>query len=364
MLEKLRFVVIGIGATIYGQHRLGFDLDCVEVVGVHDINTARGQERAKEIGTTFYDDYHTMLTETKPDVAVVITPHPFHMQQSIDCLQAGCHVLVEKPIAVQIADADRMIKAAEDAGKVLAVNFQQRFRPEIVAAQNLIKTGQLGDLQYVNIQRSWTRTALYYDMVDWRGTWKGEGGGVLMNQSPHELDLICLLMGMPRRVFAWARTQLHNIQTEDTIQAMLEWDNGALGSVHISTAEAGLEQKFEIVGTKGHLQIEEGNLTFNEFDVELKQFISESKEAFAAPNLNRKPINLISQHGDHVAVYDNLCDAILHGAPLLVDAPTASRGLELANAMNYSSHQSTPVEFPLNREAYSALLEKLRAEAG
>ena len=232
---RLKFAVVGAAAGVFNGHKPGLSLESCQVVGLSDLDVKAVQNIAQEWQCPTYVDHKTMIAETQPDVVVVMTPHRFHAPITIDSLQAGCHVLVEKPMAVQIAEADAMVDAAEQAGRILAVNFQQRLRPEVIRARQLIQEGALGTIQHVDIKIAWTRTAVYYRLSNWRGTWRGEGGGVLLNQAPHELDLLCYLLGLPARVVAWTRTILHEIEVEDTIQAMLEWDNGTLGSIHIST---------------------------------------------------------------------------------------------------------------------------------
>ena len=178
---------------------LGLGLEDVEVVGGSDVTPEPGQDRAEEWGCPFYPDHRQMLAETKPDVTVIITPHPFHAPIAIDALNAGSHVLVEKPIAIQVKDADAMIAAARANKRVLAVNYQYRQLPHVRAMKRLIDGGQLGRIQRVTGVFPWMRTAAYYRRGGWRGTWKGEGGGVLMNQAPHDLDLVCHLVGLPQR---------------------------------------------------------------------------------------------------------------------------------------------------------------------
>jgi predicted dehydrogenase len=207
----------------------------------------------------------------------------------------------------------------------------------------------------------WTRTAAYYKSGGWRASWADEGGGVLLNQAPHDLDIICYLLGMPKRIVAWTRTLLHPIETEDTVQAMLEWPNGALGSLHASTAEAGIAQRLEIAGTNGFLQIGHGALTLQQAETDLREFIAQCPERFAQPKLNPAPVELQPGSGDHVAVYRNFHDAILHGAPLMADGAAGRMSLELANAMIYSSYTHDEVELPLDRQKYAALLKGLKA---
>jgi predicted dehydrogenase len=362
-MSKLRHVLIGAGAGVLGMHLPGLQLDSTEVVGVSDISEERGAKAAQEFNAPYYADYEVMLRELQPDIAVIMTPHPFHARIAIDALQAGCHVLVEKPIAVEIAEADAMIRAAREANRLLAVNFQQRLRPEIMAARKLLNEGALGKIQHVDVKVTWTRTAIYYRSSNWRGTWNGEGGALLMNQAPHELDLICHLFGLPARVVAWTRNFLHPIEAEDTIQAMVEWEDGALGSIHISTGEAGQPQRFDITGTRGRLELSPGGCRYQVFESDLRVFSEAAENGFASPSISEHPIEIEESEGTHRAVYQNLHNAILNGSPLLVDAESAALSLQLANAMTLSSHQKTQVEFPLNRRAYSDLLADLRRQS-
>ena len=357
---RLRHAIIGVGASVLAMHRPALALETVDLAAVYGRSTPHNRQTANDLGCAFYDDYQTMMDEVRPDVTVILTPHPYHAAQTIAALQSGSHVLVEKPIAVQVAETDAMIAAADAAQRLLAVNFQQRFRPEIRAAYQLLRQGKLGEIQHVDVTMVWPRTAVYYNTSAWRGTWAGEGGGVLMNQAPHNLDLLCHLVGMPSRVVAWTRNLMHAIETEDTVQAMLEWPNGALGSIHISTAEAGLPPRLEIIGTKGVLHIHDGKLEMTQLEIDLREFVAQADHPFAAPGqFAVSPPLMTTGAGDHVAVYRNLHNAILHGEPLMADGADSRMSLELANAMIYSSHMETAVELPLDRDKYAQLLQDL-----
>ena len=359
---RLRHAIVGVGASILVAHRPALNLDTVDVVACSDINTAVGEARARDLGCAFYADHRAMLAATQPDVTVILTPHPYHAAIAIDALAAGSHVLVEKPVAVHAGEADAMIDAAAAHGRLLAVNFQQRFRPEIEEAARLIRSGELGELQRVELTEPWMRPAAYYRSAGWRGTWAGEGGGVLMNQAPHGLDLLCHLAGMPVRVYAWTRTLRHAIETEDTALAMAEWENGALGTIFFSTAEAG-PRRLEVVGTGGRLEIGSGTLVHQRFQPDMRDHIANDPGMYSSPALVPVDVALGSGQGDHVAVYRNLHDAILHGTPVRADGREARMSLELANGIIYSSHTSQPVDFPLPREAYAALLDELKQRA-
>jgi len=362
--QDLKHVIIGVGAGVLNMHRPALALEVVKMVGVSDIDAEIGYQRAKELGCAFYADYQELLAETKPDVAVILTPHPFHAVLAIDCLRAGAHVLVEKPMAVQAAEADAMVEAATAAGRLLAVNFQHRHRADVRTARKLIAQGALGKLQHVDMTATWPRTARYFQAVSWRGSWLGEGGGVLMNQAPHQLDLLCYLFDLPERVVAWTRTALHHIETEDTVQAMMEWPSGMLGSLHISTAEVGCAERLEIVGTGGSLQFsKEGALTFERLKTDFRTFMAESDNPFGQPAKQAAAVELEAGSGDHLAVYRNLHEAILSGAPLICDGIEGRKALELANAMTLSSHTGSTIPLPLDRQKYAALLAELKAKS-
>lgn len=358
--RKLRHVVIGVGALVFSMHRKALEVPTTELAAVCDIRTEIGKQRADELGVPFYEDYRKMLAEIKPDVTVITAPHYLHPQMAIDAMHAGSHVLTEKPMATEVADADRMVKTAKETGKLLAVNFQQRLRPEILAAKKLITEGRVGVIQRVSLVVPWPRSYRYYSMATWRATWWGEGGGVLLNQGPHDLDLVCHLAGMPRRVVSWNKTNFHQIEVEDTISAMLEWDNGATGYLHISTAESGPKSNLEIVGTKGSIQIGEGDLTFNEFDADVHEFLRTTDEIYSGPGQHPVAVELPEGEGSHPSVYRNFHAAILNGAPISASGEQGVMSLELANAMIYSSHTHEVVELPLDRQKYSALLADLK----
>jgi predicted dehydrogenase len=355
----LRHVAIGVGAGIFSMHRRALELETAQLVAAADINPALQETVEAELNVPFYTDHRQMLADTQPDVAIVVTPHPFHAPLAIDALRAGCHVLVEKPIAVQVGEADEMVRAARAADRLLAVNFQQRLRPEVRAIHQVVQSGQLGEIQHVRMVATWTRTRAYFAHAGWRGTWRGEGGGVLMNQSPHNLDMLCYLMDLPARVAAWTRTRLHTIETEDTAHAMLEWPNGALGSIHVSTAEAGTPFLLELTGTGGVLRWDRAGIDLQRFQPNVRIHILEDPGLYSAPEVLPAVVELTEGEGDHVAVYRNFHDAILHGAPLSCDGAEASKSLELANAMIYSSHTGQMVELPLDRAEYAALLAEL-----
>jgi UDP-N-acetyl-2-amino-2-deoxyglucuronate dehydrogenase len=361
--DSLRYVVIGVAASIFPTHRRAQVEENTHVVAACDVRVEAGRQRAAEMGCAFYEDYHTMLAETRPDVAVIVTPHPLHPSMAVDCLRAGCHVLTEKPMAIDVASADQMIVEADKSQRLLAVNFQQRFRPVVEKARALIKEGAIGPLVRTLSIEPWYRTAYYYSTATWRATWTGEGGGVLMNQAPHTLDILCYLAGMPRKVWGWTRTRYHAIEVEDTAQAMLEYPNGAPGYLTVSTVEAGAQPQVQIVGETGALELVGNQLTVHCFTPSTREFMATSAEMFAGPQVSTETLDLPDTSGGHRAVYRDLKAAIAEGRPPRADGRQGLMSLELANAITLSSYTGQPVTLPLDRAAYSELLTSLKAGA-
>jgi UDP-N-acetyl-2-amino-2-deoxyglucuronate dehydrogenase len=362
----LRYALIGAGASIASTHFEALArLPGTQIVGMTDVNPTIGTQRAATVGCPFFLDHHEMLSAVSPDVVVICAPHPLHMPLALDCFAAGAHVLVEKPIAVEVAEADVMVSAAEAAGRVLAVNFQERFRPAVEAAHHLIAAGELGDLVRVLCVEPWFRTAAYYRSAAWRGSWSNEGGGILMNQAPHTLDRLCHLAGSPASVWGWTRTLRHHIETEDTAQAMLVYPNRAPGYLEVSTLEAGTLPQLQIIGNRMALEFLGETLTIRRFVPPLSEFSETSPEKFAAPEITVEtfqPPEGIPPGGEgHLAVHRDLREAILTGRKPRCDGRDALVSLELANAITLSSFTGRAVSLPLDRAAYTALLADLRA---
>ena len=360
--SKLRIGLIGGAASIVPTHLKALEqLPWAEIVGMADINMEGLRARTDQIGCPAFGDHREMLEALRPDLAVVVTPHPFHAPIALDCFAAGTHVLVEKPIAVEPAEADRMIAAADAAGRILAVNFQQRFRPVIERARALIEEGAIGPIVRTLCVEPWYRSAAYYRTAAWRGTWQGEGGGVLLNQAPHTIDLLCHLAGLPAKVWGWTRTQCHAIECEDSAQAMLEYPNGAPGYLYMSTVEAGAKGRVQVVGDLGALEVMGSRLTITRFEPGLRRHMAESTEMFGAPTVETEVVEIPGDAGGHRAVYQDLYEAIREGRQPRTNGREALMSLELANAVILSNYEERAVKLPLDREAYARLLAELRA---
>jgi predicted dehydrogenase len=362
--ERPRYVVMGGGARVAGGHLEALAHLPVLVVGLSDVDAGRGARRAAEIGCPFFVDHRAMLAELEPDVAVVCTPHPSHAPIALDCFRAGAHVLVEKPIADEVGAAEEAIAAAERAGRLLGVNFPERFRPAVEHARAILGRGELGPITRVLSVEPWLRTAAYYRSSAWRATWEGEGGGVLLNQAPHMLDVLCHLLGMPARVWGMTRTRVHAIECEDSAQAMLEYDGGAFGYVSVSTIETGAQKILEIIGDAATLKIVGNSVHLTRFERSLREHMGQAPNGSGPPTTSTEVVELEPALPGFLAVHGDFLAALRHGRPPRCDGKSALMSLELANGIVLSSFRERPVSLPLDRAAYSSLLSDLRSTRG
>ena len=289
------------------------------------------------------------------DLAVVLTPQSLHAEHAIACLEAGLHVLVEKPLAVAAAAADAMIATAGRRRRLLAVVLQQRTRDEVREAQRLLAAGGLGEIQRVDLLATWPRRSDYFEAAPWRAAKATSGGGLLLNQAQHDLDLICHLCGPPARVTARLRTALHPVEAEDTAAALLEWPGGALGALHVSSAEADELQRIEVTGTGGRLRLTYGQLEVWRTAPDFREHAAVRGDPFGPPAVEQLP-PMLGGGGGHDEIYRNLDDAIAGRAELVAPASSALAAVELANALIQSASENRSVELPLARDAYARLL--------
>lgn len=319
------------------------------------------EKRAKFSDIATFADSGELIRSGAVDAVVIATPHYAHTTIGIEALGQGLHVLVEKPISVHKADAERLIAARKSPGQVFAAMFQMRTHPTYVKIKQLIDNGELGELRRVNwIVTDWFRPELYYASGGWRATWRGEGGGVLLNQCPHNLDLLQWMTGMPARVRAHCHLgKYHNIEVEDEVTAYFEYPNGATGVFITSTGEAPGTNRLEIVGERGKLVSECGKLSFMRNETPMSQFSRETKERFGMPPVWHIEIPVGAPGEQHAVLMNNFVRAILDGEKLTAPAEEGIRSVELANVMLYSSLTGQTVELPLDGAAYQAMLERL-----
>ncbi len=296
------------------------------------------------------------------DAVLIATPHYQHTTLGIAALENGVHVMVEKPISAHKADAERLIAAHKKHKKlVFAGMFQLRVEPRYVKIQKLIASGELGEIARVSWTiTDWYRTEAYYSSGGWRATWKGEGGGVLLNQCLHNLDVLQWLCGMPKRVRGFCQLgRYHHIEVEDNVTAYMEYSNGATGVFITSTGEAPGTNRFEIAGSGGRVVLEKDRLTFTRNETSMTEFSKISKSGFAKPDVWNVEIPIENAPAPHAAMMQNFVNAILDGTPLIAPGEEGIHSVELANVMLYSSLIGETVELPMSGADFEKKLKQL-----
>ncbi len=329
-----------------------------------DINADAVKARGREAGLPAFVDYREMVDSGLCDALLIATPHPFHAPVAIYALSHGLHVLTEKPIAVAVSEADAMIEAARSHGLILGVMFQERTRSIFRAAHRVLSSGQVGPLyRSVLIASHWFRTKPYYDSGGWRGTWVGEGGGIIMNQAPHSLDLFIWLGGMPWQVTAQAFTRAQPIEAEDTVSALLDYGGGHTGYLYTTTAQWPGELRMEFSGELGQLLITDSAVRLYRLDRPLSDNLRDLP-IFQRPTGEWEDVPFDDEDdGGHVEVVQRFALAIRREADLVADGHDGLRSLELANALLLAGYTGRSVELPLDRAEYDRFLAEKRGQA-
>jgi predicted dehydrogenase len=288
--KRIRIGVIGTGGMGSSHCAVMGDVQEAVLGAVCDIVPAVAEEIGRKHEVPSFERADDLLDSGLVDAVIIATPHYDHTPIAIQAFERGIHVLSEKPIAVCVSDADRMIQAAAESGRKFAVMFQMRSLGRALAARKVIEEGRLGEIYRTSLVMGWFRTQAYYDSGGWRATWAGEGGGVLINQAPHFLDLFCWLAGLPSRVTGRTRTRLHDIEVEDEGFAFLDYPNGAHGYLYASTTESPQHEMMEICGDKGKLVMHGSNLRFLQNHPTVREFAHESGEMWSKPEVEDVPL--------------------------------------------------------------------------
>jgi predicted dehydrogenase len=361
-MDKVRLGIIGMGniGRFHADYLLNHKVARCELVAVCDPNSTP-LERYKPLRV--FSDGEELIRSGEVDAVIIATPHFQHTPLGIASLKSGVHAMVEKPISSHKADAERLIAAHRQHPKaVFAGMFQLRTEPRYLKIQKLLKE-DLGRMVRVNwINTDWYRTETYYASSGWRATWKGEGGGVLLNQCLHNLDTLQWLCGMPARVRGFCQLgRFHQIEVEDDVTAYLEWPNGATGTFISSTGEAPGTNRLEITGTRGRLVLENNRLAFTGNQTDMVEFSQTAKQGFVKPEVVQSDIPFENAEMPHTTMVQNFVNAILDGEPLVAPGKEGIHSVELANAMVYSSLLGETVELPMDGTAWEARLNRLIA---
>ena len=364
-MNKVRIGIIGMGnmGKFHADYLLANKVSRAELTCFSE-PSGLSRDRYKQLG--YFESGEKLIRSGQVDAVIIATPHYSHTTLGIEALEHGLHVLVEKPISVHKADCERLIAAAKKRKQVFAAMFQLRTEPKFRKLKALLDARELGQLTRVNwIITDWFRTEAYYASGGWRATWKGEGGGVLLNQCPHNIDLLIWLCGMPAKVRGFCQLgRFHNIEVEDNVTAYLEWADGATGVFITSTGEAPGTNRFEIVGERGKIVLENNKITFTRNEVSMLEFSKTSKVGFAKPDVwnIEVPFDTAATQ-QHYAITQNFVDAILDGVALVAPGSDGLYSVELANAILLSSLEGKTIDLPLDSAAYERKLHELAAES-
>ncbi len=362
MPENIRTAVIGIGhmGSAHARCIAEGKVPGMVLSAVCDLAQDRLEWAEREFpGVRRFADWRELLAGNAADAAVIAVPHPLHSRIADEALRAGLHVLSEKPLDIRVSDARKAVAAGKETGRVFAVMLNQRTNPIFQRARQIVRGGQLGDLKRsVWIITNWYRTQHYYDSGDWRATWSGEGGGVLLNQAPHNLDLWQWICGMPSELTAWCDVaKYHHIEVEDEATIFVRYPGGATGAFITSTGESPGTNRLEISGTRGKIVLEEGKLKFWRLKEDEARARFESGESMPHLPLDYEEWTPDTQGSGHAGILRNFADAVLHGTELLSPAEDGLFELMLSNAAYLSAWEgSRTVALPADEERFNRLL--------
>lgn len=363
-MDKVRFGIIGVGniGTLHARYLMAGTVKeaCLTAVCDNDLNKHPAIRQLVGDGITLFDDAETMLKSGLIDAVIVSTPHYDHPGLSMMAMRHGIHTLCEKPAGVYTAQVREMNEYARGCNVVFGMMFNQRPNPLYQKVKDLIDSGELGELRRSNwIITNWYRSQSYYNSGGWRATWKGEGGGVLLNQDPHQLDLWQWLVGMPVRMRAFCQFGKHrDIEVENDVTAYAEYANGATGVFITTTAEAPGTNRLEITGDRGKVVVEEGRLRFWRLRESEPEFNARWQNGFGEPECWEVIIPTPPESSEHHVVTANFCDAVLHGKPLIAPGTDGIRGLTLSNAMHLSTWTDDWVNLPFDEALFKKLLDE------
>ncbi len=363
-MENVRMGIIGVGnmGSGHAKNITAGNIPGMVLTAIADISQAR-RDWAKENlpeSVAIFSDAEEMMDSGLVDSIIVATPHYDHPVYVIKALNKGLNAISEKPAGVFTKAVREMNAVADASDKVFAIMFNQRTNCLYRKMREILQSGVLGEIKRTNwLITDWYRSQSYYDSGAWRATWSGEGGGVLMNQCPHNLDLWQWICGMPSKVRAFCHEgKWHNIEVEDDVTAYVEYPNGATGVFITSTGDMPGTNRFEVLCDGGKLVCEKDKLWMYKLEVGEKEFSATYKGGFGQPKYEVTEVETDGENLQHTGVLRAFTDTVLNGAPLVARGVEGINGLTIANAMQLSSWTGETVEIPLDEERYLAELKK------
>lgn len=362
-MKELKIGIIGIGNMGYTHAKNIYEgkISRLKLVAVCDIDKSKlekAKENFKDVLT--FENAGELLSSNTIDAVVIATPHYFHAEIAIKAFNAGLNVLTEKPAGVRASDVLKMNDAAEKSGKVFGIMWNQRTNPLFQKAKEIVENGTLGSMKrMVWIITNWYRTQSYYDSATWRATWSGEGGGVLLNQAPHNLDLWQWIFGMPDAIYATCDVgKWHNIEVEDDATIIGYYKNGATATFITSTGEYPGTNRLEISGSKGKMILEKGKLSLTLTKGDEREFCYTCSDGFPHFEIEQTVIEQTERESAHNGILQNFTDAVLDGTPLLASGYEGIKEITLSNAAYLSAWTGKKIELPLDYNAFDEELQK------
>ncbi len=363
-MKEVRIGIVGLGnmGSDHARNILEGKIPRLRLTDVCDTDPGR---LARYEQLRRFSSSEQMIRSGEIDAILIATPHYSHTTIGIDALAQGLHVLVEKPISAHKADCERLVAAHRNKKQIFAAMFNQRTDPYYIKIRQLVRSGELGEIRRINwIVTNWFRTELYYTSGGWRATWSGEGGGVLLNQCPHNLDLFQWIFGMPKTVRSFCRFgRYHDIEVEDDVTAYFEYANNATGVLITTTGEAPGSNRLEVTGEQGNLIYENDSLSFRRNEEKMSSFSRTTKERFIGPPTWQVSIPVNGHGPQHNGILNNFVEAILDGAALIAPAQEGIHSVELANAILLSTFQDKRIDFPIDPSVYEKELFSLIANS-
>ena len=363
----LKLGIIGVGNIGSGHVQRVTEGSCpnITITAVADRRASRREWAQKQLPEAqIFVEGSDMIKSGACDAVLIATPHYQHPTLAVEAFENGLHVLCEKPAGVYTLQVREMIAAADKRPDLtFAMMFNQRTNCVYRKMKEMIDGGEIGEIKRMNwIVTDWYRTQYYYDSGAWRATWAGEGGGVLLNQCPHQLDLLQWLCGLPAKVHAFCTEgKWHDVEVEDDVTAYLEFPNGATGVFITTTGDAPGTNRLEVTGSKGTLICDYDGLIFKKLAVDEREWCATCKEGFKKPDCETINVETDGLNEQHVGVMNAFADAIENGAPLVADGREGINGLMLSNAIHLSAWTGETVSLPIDeKEFYDILMEKCK----
>ena len=365
-MKKVRFGIVGVGGMGGGHARTiaGAKSRQFRLAAVADIVPEIARRVGEEHGVPHFSSGQEMYDSGLIDAVIVAAPHYWHPPLTIRAARAELHVLCEKPLAVTVGPARAAVAECRKRKVALGVMFQQRTRGIMMKMKQMVAAGRLGEIFHVSMLCSnWYRTQAYYDSGSWRGTWDGEGGGILLNQAPHSLDLFQWIGGMPKRITAVVSTRGHKIEVENTACAICEYGGGKIGYIYATTAELPGAERFAVAGDKATLLCEGGKLMLGTLKMPISRHLATCRKTWDTIGHQWREVTWKTDPGGgHINVIRAFVRHVLKGSPLVATGAEAVNELEISNAVYLSAHKLKRVDLPVDAAEMDRLIARLERD--